>query len=105
MNFFNLLIGEKFVAFQKLVQIRKIMANLTKPINVQTVIQLVFSLAEYGYPRKYSLNQILALNNLPTNIPSIDNSKYDQNSIIPSFLFILGFYLGDGSFLYFCGYD
>jgi hypothetical protein len=53
MNLFNLLIGDKFVAFQKLVQIRKIMANFTKPINVQTVIILVYSFADYGYTRKY----------------------------------------------------
>jgi hypothetical protein len=53
-NYFNLLIGEKFVAFQKLVQIRELMVKFANPINVSTALQLVYSLVEYGNPRKYS---------------------------------------------------
>lgn len=98
LTYFSLIYGEKFIAFKKLLQIRELsQSGIIANINLAVI--LVYSLASDGPSRKLTLVEQLSLFgindlNLPVKIPN-----YTDNMKIPSILFMIGFIVGDGSFL------
>jgi hypothetical protein len=113
-KYFNNIYGEKYIAFQKLLDIRRLTFNnlkLNKPssqikegiVNNSTdslsdlclAIHLVYDLSLDGVMRKISLSDQLKLFNI--NNSNIKLPIYKDNFTTPSILFIIGFILGDGT--------
>lgn len=94
-SYFSLVYGEKFKAFQKLKLIFNLKNQLVNDFCKCQLIHLVYSLASSGIARKISLADKLSLFNL-NSIPE-PSFSFRDNDILPDFLFILGFLLGDGT--------
>lgn len=100
-EYFSDLYGEKFIALQKLAYIFPLKGSQDDGVKLK-LVELVHSLATSGNSRKLSIKELCASLNI-TYLPcDKDNSQEDDpffldNPKIPSFLFILGFLLGDGS--------
>ena len=98
-NYFSDIYGEKFIAFQKLVAINNLRVDSGAESKTEAV-KLVYSLAQTGLDRKTTLPAQLADLGLPwDNKEEPKSSCFEDNLKIPSFLFVLGFILGDGSIL------
>lgn len=95
-NYFNSLYGEKFIALQKLSLIRSLMQFKDNDSRTQ-LIKLVYSLAISGNNRLLSLEDQLSLWNLPYDGTPEPIAKFEDNTSLPNFSYILGFLLGDGS--------
>ena len=96
-NFFNLIYGEKYIAFQKLFTIRHLTSNKLRldPSSLALATNIVYSLSAHGQERKLSLSEQLSLFCIsPTNI---DVPNYTDNYNKVSLLFIIGMILGDGT--------
>ena len=96
-KYFNLIYGEKYIAFQKLSTIRRLTTNQLKldPSSLSLATHIVYSLSANGTDRKLSLSEQLNLFCLsPTNI---EIPIYTDNFNKTSILFIIGFILGDGT--------
>lgn len=96
-KYFNNIYGEKYVAFQKLSDIRRLTSNkLTlDPISLALAIHIVYDLSADGVNRKLSL--LDQLNLLGLNFTNVKLPTYTDNFTTPSILFIIGFILGDGT--------
>ena len=96
-NYFNLIYGEKYIAFQKLSTIRHLTSNHLRldPSSLALATYIVYSLSANGTERKLSLSEQLSLFCIsPTNI---DIPNYTDNYNKVSILFIIGLILGDGT--------
>ena len=99
-NFFNKIYGEKYIAFQKLSDIRRITSlhrNITNldPSSLALAINIIYDLSADGTDRQYYLIEqlrLLSINNININLP-----VYTDNNKNISILFIIGFILGDGT--------
>lgn len=99
-EYFSSVYGEKFMGFQKLNTIYKLKSNLTDDKDKVELVKLVYSLTSAGRKRKLSLEEKLRSLNLGgtlENFSSEFKTSFRENSKVPSFLFLLGFLLGDGS--------
>lgn len=100
--YFYMLYGAKYRAIFKLKKISKLM-NLIKHKNSDNMskvllVSLVYSLTAHSARYKVSLeDKLVSLNLDPIFLKELPNVSFNQNDINPSFLFILGFFLGDGS--------
>jgi hypothetical protein len=75
-----------------------ILNSAKDPLSNLESIYLVYSLTTQGATRKTSLQeklQILGLKALPA--PTL--APFKENTSLPSFIFIIGFFLGDGTLL------
>ena len=96
-NYFQLIYGEKYIAFQKLLTIRHLTSNQLRldPSSLALATNIVYSLSEHGTERKLSLSEQLSLFCIsPTNI---DVPNYTDNDNKVSIFFIIGMILGDGT--------
>lgn len=93
-TYFSFIYGEKLLAFHTLSIIRSLMLTGSAS-NLAEAITLCWSLSLYGTPRQKTLSEVLH----SLGLPSVDVQpvEFIDNNSIPSFLFILGFYLGDGT--------
>ena len=96
LRYFSGVYGEKYRAFIILEYIYKLKFNLSNDENKILLVKLVYSLTSAGKSRKLSQEEKLNSLNLVDLKPKLD-IYYPENSESPSFLFILGFLLGDGS--------
>jgi hypothetical protein len=99
--YFNMLYGAKYQAIYKLKEIYKL-KNLIKKnpdiMNKVLLISIAYSLTTYSPRYKLSLeDKLVSLNLDPVLLKQLPDLHYPQNNICPSFLFILGFFLGDGT--------
>ena len=96
-EYFNLIYGEKYIAFQKLSTIRHLTSNQLRLdlSSLALATNIVYSLSAHGTERKLSLSEQLSLFCIsPTNI---DIPNYTDNYNKVSILFIIGMILGDGT--------
>ena len=96
-KYFNNIYGEKYIAFQKLSDIRRLTSNkLTlDPFSLALAIHIVYDLSADGVNRKLSL--LDQLNLLGLNFTNIKLPTYTDNFTTPSILFIIGFIVSDGT--------
>ncbi len=99
--YFSLLYGQKKTDLARLKKIYKLSLNNLKYIKPNSVfvcefIHLVYSTNPEGQRRKVSLTEKLNIFNCFTN-KYIDNFTEEENNTLPSKLFIIGLFLGDGS--------
>lgn len=106
-KYFDSIYGEKYVAFQKLAEIRHLTSknfsmasrsysNCNDSLSdLNLAVHLVYDLSLDGRNRKLSLSEQLSLFNL---IPrKMVLPVYTDNLSTPSILFIIGFIIGDGT--------
>lgn len=96
-SYFNCLYGEKYIAFAKLAMIHTLL-HLKDAVSQSEMVKLVYSLALYGTSRLLTLEQQLLAYGLPYNGDSNPTANFLDNQLVPSFLFIVGFMLGDGTY-------
>lgn len=99
--YFYMLYGAKYEAIQKLIKIYElnnlIKNNSDKMLKV-LLIKLAYSLTAHTSRYKLSLiDKLISLNIDPVLLDKLSDISYSENTVSPSFLFILGFFLGDGS--------
>lgn len=94
-HYFKFVYGEKFIAFDKLAKINQL-RNESSLNSKALAVQLVYSLSTSGSSRKVELVDKLRSMNLPVNLQTLP--VFNNNHITPTFHFILGLLLGDGSF-------
>jgi hypothetical protein len=96
-NYFDSLYGEKYQGFNKLKVIYKLksVASLNNPENQAELVRLVYSFNVSGKSRKLSIEDKLKSLNLEGHSLEL-KTKFNDNPRIPTFLFLLGFFLGDG---------
>lgn len=90
--------GEKYIGFQKLQTIRELKLDADNEESKIEIVKLVYSLSEAGRERKSLIEDKLdelGLSLLTDN--DEPETRYLDNPAVPTFLFILGFLLGDGS--------
>ena len=99
-----MLYGEKYRAIFKLKEIYKLKKrSVLKEDNSDNIskvllVSLVYSLTGYSPRYKVSLeDKLLSLDLDPALLKELPKVSYKENEIKPSFLFILGFFLGDGT--------
>lgn len=95
-NYFDSGYGEKYISWQKLKTIRVLMKLKDNSSRVE-LVKIIYSLAASGNKRLLSLQDQLSLLNLTFDGNFNLVSTFKDNSTVPSFPFILGFILGDGS--------
>ena len=95
-KYFSLIYGEKIRGFQKLGEIYKFKSSLGNEDEKILLVKLVYSLTSAGKSRKLSQNEKLKYLNLVDSSTELEIS-YPYNPEAISFLFVLGFLLGDGS--------
>lgn len=96
-----MLYGAKFQAIYKLKKIYKLM-NIIKisPDNMHKVLLINIAYSLTAHSPRYKLNikdKLISLDLDPYLINKLPNLFYPENSTVPSFIFILGFFLGDGT--------
>ena len=109
-DYFNSLYGEKYQGFKKLEIIYRLRSNLLslkedkfipKPVETNfnedkaELVRLVYSLNTSGKSRILSVKDKLKSLNLEGHSIEL-KTEFKDNSQAPTFLFILGFFLGDG---------
>ena len=102
-----MLYGAKFQAIGKLKKIYELINSIKNNSNIENVImnkvllvKLAYSLTAHSSRYKVNIeDKLLSLNLDPAllTIVQIPDSILSENNISPSFLFILGFFLGDGN--------
>lgn len=103
--YFGMLYGAKYKAILKLkkiydlIQLIKKESNLEKKnVNKVLLIKLAYSLTAHSSRYKVSLEDKLKSLNLDLELlMKVPELKFSDNFIKPTFLFILGFFLGDGT--------
>jgi len=96
-KYFNSIYGEKYIAFQKLSDIRRLTSNDLKldPSSLALATHIVYDLSADGVNRKLSLSDQLKF--LGLNSTNVELPTYTDNFNTPSILFIIGFILGAGT--------
>jgi hypothetical protein len=93
--------GEKYRAILKLKKIYKLknyIKDTSDNISKVLLVSLVYSLTAHSPRYKVSLeDKLLSLGIDPGLLKELPKVSYKENEIKPSFLFILGFFLGDGT--------
>jgi hypothetical protein len=100
--YFTMLYGDKKYAFLKLSRILEIVSRISTTVTTDLsyeLITLVYSLNPDGQERKVSLTEKLDLFKIKLNSISFQ-TVYTDNFKLPHLLFIIGLFLGDGSFYY-----
>jgi len=92
-KYFNNTYGEKYIAFQKLSDIRRLTSNKSDSLSLALATHIVYDLSADGVNRKLSLSD--QLNLLGLNLIDVKIPTYTDNFTTPSILFIIGFILGD----------
>lgn len=96
-KYFNNIYGEKYIAFQKLFDIRRLTYNYTKldhsTLALATII--LYGLSADGVDRKYSISEQLKL--FGVSATNVKLPIYTDNNSNLTILFIIGFILGDGT--------
>jgi hypothetical protein len=95
-NYFSGIYGEKYIAFRKLATIYALKSQPDEESRIE-VIKLIYSLAKTGVERKITLLEKFAEFGLPSDNDPDPKGVYLDNPSIPSFLFLFGLNLGDGS--------
>jgi hypothetical protein len=100
--YFNMLYGAKYQAIHKLKKIYELKTILNKENSGQMskvlLINLAYSLTAHSSRYKLNLEEkLISLNLDPNLLNELPSVHYPDNDISPSFLFILGFFLGDGT--------
>lgn len=104
-KYFDSIYGEKYMAFKKLFDIRRLTQNKFDLDSMASATYLVYSLSNSGVDRKLSLsdqlklfsvsNDLMLVEDLNENQLNVEN--YSDNNTSLSMLFIIGFILGDGT--------
>lgn len=99
--YFHMLYGEKYQAILKLKEIhalKPLIKNNTDNMSKVLLVSLVYSLTAHSSRYKVSLeDKLLSLGLDLALLKELPKVSYKENVIKPSFLFILGFFLGDGT--------
>lgn len=99
--YFKMLYGEKYRAILKLNKIYALKNHIKQTSDNMSkvhLVSLVYSLTGYSSNYKVSLDEkLLSLGLDPALLKELPKVSYKDNAIKPSFLFILGFFLGDGT--------
>ena len=102
-EYFKYIYGEKYIAFKKLLDIRRLTTDPSKEdtkFNINSLsyaIQLIYSLSEFGVNRKISLLDQLKLLNLPKLDLPVYYTGYSDNHSKFTIQFLIGFIIGDGN--------
>jgi hypothetical protein len=96
-----MLYGEKHQAILKLKEIyvlKNYIKHNSNNMSKVLLVSLVYSLTAHSSRYKVSLeDKLLSLGLDPILLKELPKVSYKENVIKPSFLFILGFFLGDGT--------
>jgi len=99
--YFYMLYGEKHQAILKLKEIyvlKNYIKHNSNNMSKVLLVSLVYSLTAHSSRYKVSLeDKLLSLGLDPILLKELPKVSYKENVIKPSFLFILGFFLGDGT--------
>lgn len=99
--YFYMQYGEKYRAIFKLIKIYKLknyIKDTSDNMSKVLLVSLVYSLTAHSPRYKVSLeDKLLSLGLYPGLLKELPKVSYKENVIKPSFLFILGFFLGDGT--------
>ena len=99
--YFYMLYGAKYQAIFKLKRIyelKKLIKQNSDKLSKVLLISIAYSLTAHSSRYKLSLkDKLLSLNLDPVLLNELPKLSYPENNIYPSFLFILGFFLGDGT--------
>lgn len=99
--YFYMLYGAKYQAIQKLIKIfelKNLIKNNSDIMLKVLLIKLAYSLTAHTSRYKLSLeDKLISFNIDPTLLDKLSDFCYSENTVSPSFLFVLGFFLGDGS--------
>jgi len=99
--YFYMQYGEKYRAIFKLKKIYKLknyIKDTSDNMSKVLLVSLVYSLTAHSSRYKVSLeDKLLSLGLYPGLLKELPKVSYKENVIKPSFLFILGFFLGDGT--------
>jgi hypothetical protein len=99
--YFYMLYGEKYRALLKLKKIYALKIHIKQTSDNMSkvhLVSLVYSLTGSSSHYKTTLeDKLLSLDLDPALLKEFPNISYKENAIKPSFLFILGFFLGDGT--------
>ena len=96
-KYFYSIYGEKYIAFKKLSDIRRLTHNYKNidPSSLATATHILYDLSADGVGRKYSLSEQLKL--FGVSCTDVKVPIYTDNNLNLSILFIIGFILGDGT--------
>lgn len=100
--YFNMLYGAKYKAIFKLKRIYElknlIKKNSSLAHNKVLLVRTVYSLTAHSPRYKLSIEEkLISLNLNPELLKELPEYSYPENNISLSFLFILGFFIGDGT--------
>ena len=100
--YFNMLYGAKYKAIFKLKRIYElknlIKKNSSLAHNKVLLVRTVYSLTAHSPRYKLSIeDKLISLNLNPELLKELPEYSYPENNISLSFLFILGFFIGDGT--------
>ena len=99
--YFYMLYGAKYDAIAKLTRIYKIKESIQQSKDEMLIVELIslaYSLTAHASRYKLSLkNKLISLNIKPELLDNLPQISSTENTILPSFLFLLGFFLGDGT--------
>jgi len=99
--YFYMLYGEKYRAIFKLKKIyvlKDYIKHNSDNLSKVLLVSIVYSLTAHSPRYKVSLeDKLLSLDLNPALLKELPEVSYQENVIKPSFLFILGFFLGDGT--------
>lgn len=99
--YFHMLYGEKYQAILKLKKIhalKPLIKDNTDNMSKVLLVSLVYSLTAHSSRYKVSLeDKLLSLGLDLALLKELPKVSYKENVLKPSFLFILGFFLGDGT--------
>ena len=93
--------GEKHCAIlklKKIYELKNYIKDTSDTMSKVSLVSLVYSLTAHSPRYKVSLEEkLLSLNINPSLVKELPKVSYKENNIKPCFLFILGFFLGDGT--------
>lgn len=99
--YFYMLYGQKYKAILKLTKIfelKNYIKDNSDNISKVFLVSLVYSLTAYSSQYKVSLEEKLISLELDISLlKELPNFSFKENEVKPHFLFILGFFLGDGT--------
>lgn len=96
-----MLYGQKHQAIlklKKIFELKDYLKNNSDDVHKALLVRLVYSLTSYS--SNYKVNReykLISLGINPSILKELPTDNYKENEIKPHFLFILGFFLGDGT--------